>query len=831
MFLPRKIRAAAGQLPLELDVAKKNAFGFLLASHALDLPFTYQPQDLRILQPYRDGATPIELPFWKLQERPRPTLETLIELNDALHDHLAYERRDEGDPYSPAETIARRCGACRDFAVLLAEVLRGLGLAARLASGYLCEFGDSGKVAEGSLHAWTEVYLPGAGWVGMDPTNGTFCDHHHLTAAVGLTPGDIAPVVGNYYHSKPVPAQMSASLQIIPNGNFKYFTAVPAKVDATFASHGVKLTLGGEPTYVPLDPDGPEWSITALGPTKLGYAYALADALIAQSLPNAVPIYSPGKYYPGEVNPRWALNLVWNRDGSPLVPALATPLAATAALDATAFEKLKAALLPRLGLKAEWLRGVDPIEETRPVAVLPIDHDATRFVSADWELGESLELLRAEGPAGLRLPLNLVPENASRRALTIEIKDEKLHVFLPPLLQAPLQELLEHLVTALRETGLGPAIFGGYLPSDEADVWSKLAIASDPGVLEINLPPCSTWREYAAWLDLLERAGAVAGLRSAKRPSPEEETGTGGGNHLLFGGPSLDDNPLFTHPRWVTSILRYWQHHPSLAYLFTGIYVGSASQAPRPDECTTALYDLEMAYQFLEQLPEGDHRFMIGETLRHLHTDNSGNSHRSETSFDKFWNVNFDGGCRGLIEFRAVESLPHAEWMSAVALLWHALAAFLIERPFAQPLIDFSDQLHDRFFLPSELWADFDLVLADLRDAGFVLPSDIYRAIAEWRFPVMLRYDEGGAQLIIRKAHEGWPLLCEQPLEAATPAASWTRPSSGSNWSPTPPSPSVAKSACKAGCAARALAEATSASACVTAAPRFTPRCIPASRR
>jgi transglutaminase-like putative cysteine protease len=219
-FYPGQSALLQASFRLELDVAKKNAFGFLLASHALDLPFTYKPEDLRILQPYRDGATPIELPFWKLQTRPRPTLETLIELNDALHDHLAYERRDEGDPYSPAETIARRRGACRDFAVLLAEVLRGLGLAARLASGYLCEFGDSGKVAEGSLHAWTEVYLPGAGWVGMDPTNGTFCDHHHLTAAVGLTPGDIAPVVGNYYHSKHVPAQMSASLQIIPHGNF-----------------------------------------------------------------------------------------------------------------------------------------------------------------------------------------------------------------------------------------------------------------------------------------------------------------------------------------------------------------------------------------------------------------------------------------------------------------------------------------------------------------------------------------------------------------------------------------------------------------------------------
>jgi transglutaminase-like putative cysteine protease len=104
--------------------------------------------------------------------------------------------------------------------VLLAETLRGLGLAARIASGYLCEFGEAGKVAEGALHAWAEVYLPGAGWVGMDPTNGTFCDHHHLTAAVGLTPADISPVLGNYYHATHVPAQMTASLQIIPHGHF-----------------------------------------------------------------------------------------------------------------------------------------------------------------------------------------------------------------------------------------------------------------------------------------------------------------------------------------------------------------------------------------------------------------------------------------------------------------------------------------------------------------------------------------------------------------------------------------------------------------------------------
>jgi uncharacterized protein (DUF2126 family) len=542
----------------------------------------------------------------------------------------------------------------------------------------------------------------------------------------------------------------------------KSLLAVARKVDATFKKHGVKLTMGGEPTYVPFDPVGPEWSITALGPAKLRYAYTLAEALIADALPHAVPIYSPGKFYPGEVNARWVINLVWRRDGKPLVPALGVKARKKTPAASAAFSTAKAAVSRAVAPKARWLRGVDPHDPRRLVAVLPLDHDGKNFSSAKWQLGDTLELSAAEGPAGLRLPLNLVPPELSRRALVLEIKDGKLHVFLPPLLQAPVLAILESIAGAVGGTAI---IWEGYVPSDEAKIWEKLGIASDPGVLEINLPPCPKWRDYARWMETLERTTKVAGLRSFKRFSPEEEAGTGGGNHLLFGGPSLDENPLFTHPRWVTSILRYWQHHPSLAYLFTGIYVGPSSQAPRPDECVSSLYDLEMAYQFLEQLPEGDHRYLISETLRHLHTDSSGNTHRSEASFDKFWNVNFDGGCRGLVEFRAVESLPRADWMSAIALLWHTLAAYLLENPFAKPLVAHGEKLHDYYFLPSGLWADFQSILADLAGAGFALPADLYRAIMEWRFPVMLDYAEGKATLTIRKAHEGWPLLCEQPLE------------------------------------------------------------------
>lgn len=215
-FYPGKTGLLAASLQLDLEVREWSAFGFLLDSHALDVPFTYRPAELPALAPYlRSGAGP-ELPFWKAPAQPQPTVETLVALNAAIRGHLAYERRDEGEARTSAETLALGIGACRDFSVLLVDVLRGLGLAARLASGYLCEFGHGEKRAEGSLHAWAEAYLPGAGWVGMDPTNGTFCDHRHLTAAVGLTPADIAPVAGNYYHKTHVPSQMTASLQIIP---------------------------------------------------------------------------------------------------------------------------------------------------------------------------------------------------------------------------------------------------------------------------------------------------------------------------------------------------------------------------------------------------------------------------------------------------------------------------------------------------------------------------------------------------------------------------------------------------------------------------------------
>jgi transglutaminase-like putative cysteine protease len=215
-FYPGKSALLSASLQIELEVQPRNAFDFLLAPYAVNMPFKYSEPEALTLAPYLQSTAPVpRIPFWNAPSKPCPTLPTLLELNEAMHRNLAYERRDEGAAYLPEETLRLGRGACRDFAVLLAAIARDLGIAARLASGYLCEFGEEEKKAEGALHAWTELFLPGAGWVGFDPTNGYLCNHHHITAAVGITPEDISPILGNYFHPTRVTSLMTSSLEVL----------------------------------------------------------------------------------------------------------------------------------------------------------------------------------------------------------------------------------------------------------------------------------------------------------------------------------------------------------------------------------------------------------------------------------------------------------------------------------------------------------------------------------------------------------------------------------------------------------------------------------------
>lgn len=209
----KKARKLRSSLKLRVELRSRNPFGFLLASHAMHLPFAYAADQPHVLAPYLAGEPAPELTFWQPPPAGAPTVDALVSLNSALRSHLTYERRDLGTARPAAETAQLGSGACRDFAVLLAALLRKLGVAARLVSGYLVETGDEERRAEGATHAWTEAFLPGAGWIGFDPTNGVLCDERHVTTAVGLTPKDVTPTLGTYYPNT-VESEMTSTLQV-----------------------------------------------------------------------------------------------------------------------------------------------------------------------------------------------------------------------------------------------------------------------------------------------------------------------------------------------------------------------------------------------------------------------------------------------------------------------------------------------------------------------------------------------------------------------------------------------------------------------------------------
>jgi uncharacterized protein (DUF2126 family)/transglutaminase-like putative cysteine protease len=749
-FLPEPGKVLEIRVELELELWPKNPFHFLLAPRALELPFKYAPDEERVLGPFRivnpEEEADIE-EIWQLDGK-RGTVEALVELAATLHSEIAYEVRVEGVARLPSRTIVLRSGACRDTALLCATILRKIGLAVRVVSGFLCEFhvDIKDRRAESSLHAWVEVFLPGAGWVGIDPTNGTFCDHRFIPTAVGAQMTDIAPIQGSYFGEHYGQFDSHLDLSLLTE---KDLNKVAERVEKTLEGEQILLTMGGEPTFIPKDPEGPEWSFAAVGPNKLEYANAFAEKVVETVLPEALILYTPGKLYPGEVNPRWALQILQhgsqkllgiphgNKSGSP---------------DSKTLKAIRDEVFRALGLEDRWLRAADPHAPRKPVWVLPLDYKDDKWVSERWSV-RRLELLKIEGPAGLRLPLNLLPEDATKRALVFEVREKYLIIFVPPLLTEQWEKLILIIAAAV---GDGCTVhWQGYLPVDLPPDWTRIGFSADPGVLEVNLPPCKKWAEFQEWLVTLDKLAETIGLRTFRQGPPP--AGTGGGAHLLFGGISIDENPFFSRPGWLASILRFWHHHPSLSYLFTGCYVGISSQAPRPDESGNTLLDLELAYRELENLPAGDSRLQIHEILRHLHTDVSGNTHRSETSFDKFWSP--PTGCYGLIEFRANESLPTANWTGAVALLWRALLTYLLREPFREVLKDFNTELHDKFFLPTPLWEDLTDVLSELAQFGFGFDPAVFREIWEWRFPTLLEH-EG---LTIRKALEGWPLLSETP--------------------------------------------------------------------
>lgn len=546
------------------------------------------------------------------------------------------------------------------------------------------------------------------------------------------------------------------------------------KVDAFFESEQVSLTMGGEPTFIPAQPDTAEWTTAAMGETKLGYARRMTRELIREVYPGALAMQVFGKWYPGEPLPRWNCMLLHRESGGPLWPAtdrlLLDDVSGRNAPGTAA--ALMATVAGQLGLSEYVLPAQDPAVPESPAGwVLPLDYDAGHWTSAKWPFGakQPLELFVGDSPVGLRLPLGELKEGTMRTALTVEVRHGALEIFVPPLDWEGFQALIEFFHATIAASEFGDIVFCGYAPKAAGSALLKFGLAADPGVLEVNLPPAPNWKTYDAHLRHAAAAAAAVGLHLTKLQLNGAIHGTGGGAHLAFGGPTEAENPFLQEPRRIVSLLRYWQHHPALSYLFTGQYVGPGSQAPRVDEGPGhGLYELEVACEGIAAMtvrPEGE---VIDQFYRNLLTDSSGNTHRTEICFDKFANPSAPNGKWGIIELRAFETFPEIETMSVIGLFIRTIMARLFKAPFTEPLQRFGPLLHDRYFLPAFLQEDVQTICQDLQAHGFDFQAEWLEPVLRFRCPRVGRLEVAGGHIDLQQAFESFPLMAEESQGANT---------------------------------------------------------------
>ena len=316
-----------------------------------------------------------------------------------------------------------------------------------------------------------------------------------------------------------------------------------------------------------------------------------------------------------------------------------------------------------------------------------------------------------------------------------------------------------------------PISLEGYAPPDSPDL-DQIGFMADPGVIEVNLPPAASWAEFERINRILYTAAEQSGLRGFKYQFSGRKVSTGGGAHIILGGPSVENNPFIRRPSLLASFLRFFQNHPSLSYVFTGLFIGPSSQAPRVDESAFEVpYELEIALRALEQMPTPGDPVLIDATLRNLLLDWNGNTHRAEISVDKFYSAVAPNGRLGLVEFRAFEMVPTADMFLATNVLLRVLASSFLEQPYAHPLIEWREALHDRFALPHFLAQDLAGVLDYLRERGFDFPGDTFLPHLEFRLPLITAWVAGGAQWELRQALEPWPVMGDGTVSRSVDAS------------------------------------------------------------
>jgi uncharacterized protein (DUF2126 family) len=898
------------EVELIAEMAVYNPFDFFVEDSAANFPFAYDPLLKKDLTPFLEPwpLTPKLAAYIAAAKRDilgveKPALRTidfLVALNQRLQRDIKYLVRLEPGVQAPEETLTRLSGSCRDTGWLLVQLLRHFGLAARFVSGYLVQLAPDVKSLDGpsgteidftDLHAWCEVYLAGAGWIGLDPTSGLMAGEGHIPLSCTPEPTTAAPVSGatdkcesRLHHEMKVTRICESPRVTKPytEQQWQEIETLGHAIDADLNEHDVRLTMGGEPTFISIDSmDGAEWTFTAVGPEKRKLSGELIVRLKQKFAPGGLLHYGEGKWYPGESLPRWAFGCYWRKDGQAIWKndSLIADEKTEYGYTAEHSSRFIAALATRLGADSKWIMPgyEDPFyhlwkerrlpvnsdyhktnlkdeEEASRLAaiqhqgldyivghVLPIQrsskNDFPAWISGPWFLrSEKLFLTPGDSPIGLRLPLDSLPwvsqsdypyvherdpneerpfletrekfrqlyqqvgtpasskaailekspqrEEESKRsalpldptrlpqpgesapwivrtALCVEVRKGQLRVFMPPV--ATLEDYLG-MITAVEDTAAHlqmPVRIEGYAPPSDYRL-SHVKVTPDPGVIEVNLQPAHSWDELVQNTNTLYEEARQSRLGTEKFMIDGRHVGTGGGNHVVIGGAKPSDSPFLRRPDLLRSMITYWQNHPSLSFLFSGLFIGPTSQHPRVDEARNdSLYEIETAFR---QIPDDGQvaPWLVDRIFRHLLVDVTGNTHRAEFCIDKLYSPDSSSGRLGLVELRAFEMPPHARMSLTQQLLLRSLIARFWKRPYQRRLVRWGTELHDRFMLPHFLEQDFSDVIEDLQNDGYPLKAEWFAPHVEFRFPRYGSVEQHGVSLEIRQALEPWHVLGEE---------------------------------------------------------------------
>ena len=848
-IFPHKTAEFSVRMNLLADLTPVNPFAFLLEPEAATAPFLYRAETARILEPFLtpEPAGPLLRKLVDTFRSPQPTVALLLSLNGAVLRRVAYTVRLEHGVQTCEQTLEKGSGSCRDSSWLLVQLCRHLGFASRFVSGYLIQLAEpessdpaSRQSDSADLHAWAEVYLPGAGWIGMDPTSGFLTAEGHIPLACSITPEEAAPISGTV---EPAGVEFTYRMAVERLGSnsrlatpfteeeWQQVRALAYRVDEDLKAQDVRLTMGGEPTYVGMDePESPQWNVEALGSRKRTAGLALIRSLRERTAPGGLLHLGQGKWYPGEPLPRWAFHCISRKDGIPVwengdLFALESVNHGFGTEDALKFLQ---ALSRRLSVTPDnILPAMEPFPEQPEAAeqqpagyILPLRRRPIEgrpaWSSQLWfPRPASFILSPGDSPIGYRIPIGMmpwvapdtlvyereedgqvklppaperrpelfrtdpspdplppIPEDAAsapeliRPSLCVQAREGRLHVFLPYV--SVLADYLD-LVAAVEETSRylrKPVWIEGYAAPFDLRI-RVFSLTPDPGVLEVNLPATSEWDELESLNEVLAEEAQQHRLIAGKFGYDGSHLATGGGSHITLGGPNLADSPILRRPDMLRSMVAFWQNHPSLSYLFAGMYVGPTSQYPRVDEARVdALYELEVAFSHLPA--EGCSPYILDGLFRNLLVDVTGNAHRAEFCIDKLHPPEGQGLRLGLLELRAFEMPPHFRMGLLQMLLVRALVAVFWKQPYTGDLVRWGTALHDRFMLPHFVERDFLEVLQALENAGFHFQDNWFAPQLEFRFPKIGEIEADGIQLELRQALEPWNVLAEETTSGGT---------------------------------------------------------------